>query len=421
MPAALTEAEAAERLAVIEDHRQRRRPATEVARALGLTVSAMRKWLSDRGQPGYIVSRAQVTAAAADSQAEAPEPEPDPVEERRERFLRRQVSKLESDLTEARLLCDELAGFGRLPSDPPQWARDASSGSGSASVIVAHTSDWHVGERIAPGEVQGVNAFDETIAAARLGRYFNAVAEIGNRWAASTELRGCLFTMAGDMISGSIHEELEATQALTSFEQCALAADIAEAGLRVLLEAYNKVHVIAVPGNHGRATRKSWAKKYGHLSYDILIAARLMDRFRGDGRVTWQIDGQTDQLFRCLGLNLAVTHGDKLGTGGGRGFIGPLAPMTRGLKSFRSHFAGLGHDVDLVLAGHWHTSANIPGALFNGSVPGYSEFGRDIRAGVEPAQQWVARITDKWGVYERCEVRLDERPVALVNGGADVF
>lgn len=61
------------------------------------------------------------------------------------------------------------------------------------------------------------------------------------------------------------------------------------------------------------------------------------------------------------------------------------------------------------------TSAALPRALFNGSIPGYSEFGRDIRGGVEPPKQWVALMTPRWVLRERCDVVLAEPPRANIK------
>jgi hypothetical protein len=46
--------------------------------------------------------------------------------------------------------------------------------------------------------------------------------------------------------------------------------------------------------------------------------------------------------------------------------------------------------------------------LANGSVPGYSEYGDDLRAVVEPPQQWLYLLHSRWWMRERLPVQLEE-------------
>ena len=103
-----------------------------------------------------------------------------------------------------------------------------------------------------------------------------------------------------------------------------------------------------------------------------------------------------------------VTHGDKMGTGGGQGFAGPELPIIRGAAKIRAQRASIGLRTDLILTGHYHKSTAIAGVLGNGSVVGYSEYGSQLRVAVEPAKQWMARFSHKWGLCERLDVQLSE-------------
>lgn len=345
-----------------------------------------------------------------------------PAERHNADFWRRKARALEDELLHIRRLADQLGGIREIRVSIPTWTQ-APSGSRGASAVLVHTSDHHMGEVIRAGEVQGVNAFDPDICARRLRRMASAACEIGSRWASDTDCRGAVLTLAGDLISGDIHEELTATQELTAHEQVQASVEAIAAMIRLLVEGFGRVHVVGVPGNHGRTTRRPTAKRYGALSYDILICAMVAREFPGDDRITWQVDGATDQFLTVWGRTLMVTHGDKLGTGGGMGFAGPVLPMLRGGHKVRLQQASLGQAPYLILAGHYHTSAAPPGMLFNGSVPGWSEYGRDVRAGVEPPKQWLALLHGKWGLRERLDVQLEDpappvKPRVRIDWGA---
>ena len=70
----------------------------------------------------------------------------------------------------------------------------------------------------------------------------------------------------------------------------------------------------------------------------------------------------------------------------------------------------MGTKIDLVLGGHYHTSANIRGALFNGSLVGYNEYAAAIRAPMDVPRQWVAMYRARWGLSERLDLQLEAPP-----------
>jgi hypothetical protein len=264
-----------------------------------------------------------------------------------------------------------------------------------------------MGEVIEPDEILGVNRFDPDVCRARLRRYFEASCTIGRRWASDTDCEGALLVLGGDMVSGSIHDELAATNALTSPEQVVAVVETIAAGIRLLASAYGKVHVVSVPGNHGRTTPKPTAKLYARLSYDIMVAAMLQERFRHDERLSFQHGDSKDQIVPVFGRTVFVTHGDKIGTKGGMGFAGPMLPIVRGTKKVEAQQARFGRRPDLILHGHYHTTGNAGAVLSNGSVPGYGEYADDLRAEPEPPQQWLFLLHSRWGLRERAPIQLE--------------
>lgn len=325
-------------------------------------------------------------------------------------YWQRRAREMEALLTSAEHAAEQLAGIRAQPVSIPDWVLDTRTGNRAGSVIGCLISDIHMGEVIAPGEILGLNAFNPEIAAARIKRYFEAALIVGNRWASDTDCRGVVLTLAGDLVSGSIHHELAMTNALTEHEQVLEVVAQIGAGIRLLLREYPAVHVVAVPGNHGRTTIKPTAKLYARLSYDILVASILAEQFRADTRVTWQYGEAKDQITPIFGRTIFSTHGDKIGTRGGMGFAGPDLPIVRGGKKIREQQASVGWTHDLIQFGHYHYSTNPANGrlLGNGSIPGYSEYASDLRAVVEPPQQWLYLLHQKWWLRERAPIQLEE-------------
>jgi hypothetical protein len=343
-------------------------------------------------------------------QAPDPKPELTRAETHDASFWKKKCIDLTKGLGQAEHLVEQLAGVRDVPYTIPSWMIDPrqTDSHRGRSVIGCLLSDIHMGEVITAEEIQGINAFNPEICRTRLERYFGAACTIGQRWASDTECDGAFLTLAGDLVSGDIHEELRMTNALTSHEQVQAVVEAVAPGIRLLKETYGRVHVVVLPGNHGRTTFKPTAKLYARLSYDNLVGAILEREFKNDDHVTFQMSAAKDQLTPIYGRTVLSTHGDKIGTKGGMGFAGPMLPIVRGSKKIEAQQAGIGRRPDMIQFGHYHTTGNPGNVLANGSVPGYSEYGDDLRAMVEPPQQWLYLLHSRWWLRERLPVQLEE-------------
>lgn len=322
-------------------------------------------------------------------------------------FWRKKAVAAQRAADEAEHVAEQLAGLRGVPLTVPDWMAAAGDGEKGRSVIGGLVSDVHMGEVIDPDEIHGTNAYNPDICRARMKRYFEAACVVGKRWAADTHCEGFMLALAGDLTSGSIHEELAQTNALTSPEQAIASAEVLSAGLIKLRLEYRRVHVVSVPGNHGRTTHKPTAKLYSRLSYDTMIASMLAERFRGDKDITFQVGPAKDQMVPVFGRTVFVSHGDKIGTRGGMGFAGPMLPIVRGTKKIEAQQARLGRRPDLILHGHYHSTGNAGAVLSNGSVVGYGEYADDLRADPEPPQQWLFLLHSKWWMRERAPILLE--------------
>lgn len=388
---------------------------SEAARRMGVNAATLQTWvrfeemIASRGEPNYLPDWSKFVAPA--------DPEITPIERTRAEvhdaeFWRKKFNTIQKDLGEAEHLVAQLGGLRDVPFTIPDWLVDTRAPKRGKSVIGCLLSDVHMGEVVDPEEILGINAFNQEICRSRLRRYFNAACIIGQRWTSDADCEGVLLALAGDLISGSIHAELDMTNDLTSHEQCLAVTEECAAGIRHLAETYGRVHVVVVPGNHGRTTHKPTAKLYARLSYDNLIGAMLASKFEADDRITFQMSAAKDQITPIFGRSVFTTHGDKIGTRGGMGFAGPMLPIVRGTKKIDAQQASIGRRPDLIQHGHYHTTGNPGnGVLSNGSVPGYTEYGDDLRAVVEPPQQWLYLLHNRWWLRERAPIQLEEPKV----------
>lgn len=325
-------------------------------------------------------------------------------------FWRKRARALEKQLDETQAILAKVSTLHGLRVREPEWTYPSEQPDSRATLIV-HTSDWHIGEVVEPGEMNGWNAFNLDIAETRVKRLAQAAVELGARWGEDTRVEGVLLTMGGDAISGDIHEELSRTNEVESLEAVREAVRLYAGLLKTLVDAFGRVHVAAVPGNHGRTTKRPTAKKYGALSYDTFIARGVADQFKADDRVSFHIADGPDALTVLYRYPVLLTHGDKMGTGGGQGFAGPVLPIIRGGHKARLQYGQSGQTPHLILQGHYHTSANPPGVLANGSLVGLNEYGYGLRGAWETPRQWVAMLRERWGLSERLDVQLEQPPL----------
>jgi hypothetical protein len=374
--------------------------AAAVARKHGTTDGTVRRIRSVMRDEGRSV-------AGGVAGVSAPAVSVDPIEVRDAAFWRRKATEAEKRATDTEHALRELAGISSRPVTLPEWSLPQ-PGKPSRAAGLIHVSDLHAGEVVRSEEVGGVNEYDPDIFVRRLRRLFAAAVEILPRWAADCDLQGVIVALNGDLISGDIHDELRRTNALTAHEQVTLATSEIAGGIRHIADRFGHVLVTVTPGNHGRTTEKTHAKRMAALSYDTLIGNMLATAFAGDARIVVNISAGADIRFPVFGWTILQTHGDSMGTGGGQGFAGPELPIVRGGKKIKLTGLATGDHFDIILTAHYHTSSNPGRLLANGSVVGFSEYSLRIRGEPEPPQQWLGLIHERWGLRERVPVVLED-------------
>lgn len=348
-------------------------------------------------------------------------PAPATLEIRDAAFWRRKSAEEQKRADESEHILREMAGIFRREVHVPKWTLPGDGKKGRAVGLI-HLSDLHNGEVVRPEEIGGINEYNPDIFQRRFRRMIAAAVEILPRWAADSDLKGVVVALNGDLISGDIHDELRRTNALTAHEQVAHTTDEIAGGIRPLADRFGNVLIVVTPGNHGRTTEKTHAKRMAALSYDTMIGNILARTFADDKRITVNVASGADVLFPIFGWSILQTHGDSMGTGGGQGFAGPELPIVRGGKKIKLSGFASGERYDIILTAHYHTSSNPGSILANGSMIGYNEYAVRIRAQPEPPMQWLALIHEKWGLRERHPVMLEdprppERPRVRVPAG----
>lgn len=274
----------------------------------------------------------------------------------------------------------------------PKWVYAAKT-SKAPGVPKIFLSDFHWGENVRREQVGGVNAFNLVIARNRLRAVIETTIALSKILSPEMAYPGIVVPLAGDMVSGNIHDELAATNELNTMPTLLDLYKNLVPAITLLADTFGNVFLPCVSGNHDRDTKKTWAKDRNHTSFGWLLYQFLAAHFADDKRVTFYIPDSSDALYRIYDLRYLTTHGDQFR--GGDGIIGPLGPITRGAQKKLARNQAVGQDFDVMEFGHFHTrmlSARLRG---NSSLKGYDEYAAASNFGFErPSQNFTMTHPD---------------------------
>lgn len=306
-----------------------------------------------------------------------------------------------------------IFSLAQQPINPPKWQTIDKKLPGGPGVPVLLTSDFQWGETVDRDEVDGHNEFNATIARKRYRRLIETTIHLCFDHTVKPKYPGIVYLRGGDAINGEIHEEFLASNDLLSVPAVRNLCEEECAGIEALLSKFSRVQVYSVPGNHGRTTRKPWASGYAFTNYETLLAWMIEREFKNEKRVRFVTPVSGDCYFSIYGTRFLLTHGDRIGSRGGQGFIGPIATILRGHHKTRQQYARQGQPVDYVLHGHFHTAAQLPHGIANGSLVGFNSFAKNvIRAEPEPPTQALFFVHEKFGLTHYWPVYVGEVPPA---------
>lgn len=285
-------------------------------------------------------------------------------------------------------------------------------------IPVLFTSDFQCGEVIKGEEIDGMNSYNSEIFAERYDTLITKTIQHVRNNIGSAQVPGIFYLRGGDAISGGIHAELKDTDDLSSIPAICFLHKKEVEGIKRLKAEFGTVKVISIPGNHGRLMGpwglKPRSKGYVETNLETLLACWLASTFEGDPNVEFYTPASGDAYFDVLGWKFLMAHGDRMGSRGGQGFVGPAATIARGHQKLFQNWSASNKHVDYILTGHLHTSLKLQRGFANGSLAGFGEFARDIQALPDAAKQWLFIVTEGEGIEQFFEVVVSAKPTRKV-------
>jgi len=326
--------------------------------------------------------------------------------------LQRELFNREADKLEADEVRRGILELGQHVSTPPEWATDRKKFPYNHGVPSLFLSDLHFGEVVRAEEVFFANEYDSDIAEQRIQNTVDRAIGLTHEVLNDPVYPGIHLVLGGDNINGMIHEELIVGSDGRLMDQILGVTDILAGVIIKLIKVYGNVFVTGVPGNHGRATMKTWTKFTAATNCDWLVY-QLLERFLTshvkDGSLVFMCPPARDITFKVAGRAYRLSHGDQFR--GGDGIIGPLGPITRGNKKKQATALGLPHDGEqykTLLIGHFHTLMMMPHLIMNGTTKGFDEFSLANNFEYQPPQQALWLTHEIYGINHYMPVLCDD-------------
>lgn len=325
--------------------------------------------------------------------------------------LKRQLQQSQDEVRDYERREEQIARAGSLKFHPVEIKPQGLHEARSPGFPMTIWSDWHWGEVVRRDETGGANSFNRRVAGQRVEALVNrTIALLSDYAGKNPTYPGIWVCLGGDMISGSIHEELRETNWGTVEEQALEVGDAIAGGLLRMADAYGEVYVPCVVGNHGRKAHRPPAKAKVRENREYGVYKSLQRQFASDTRFHFYVPEETDFYFSVYGHRFLLTHGDSLGVKGGDGIIGALGPITRGTIKVSASERQIGRDFDTIIMGHWHQyipRSEAVAAIVNGTLKGYDEYARlFLRARFSKPSQALWLVSPKHGIAAQWPVYL---------------
>lgn len=196
------------------------------------------------------------------------------------------------------------------------------SSNDSEATMVAVASDWHLEEIVKKSSVNGLNEFNEVIAQKRAEMYFNRLVRMHEIFNKDIDIKTLVLCLAGDFLSGNIHEELLENTNKRPIEAIMFAQNLLASGIEYILKNTDlKLVIPCSSGNHARINKKTHISTEQGNSLEHFMYHALASYFRNEKRVTFIIHEGYHTYVNIYSYVIRVHHGHAIKYNGGVGTI----------------------------------------------------------------------------------------------------
>ncbi len=304
--------------------------------------------------------------------------------------LERANKKLQGRLDHAEEFTKAVAGAVEPfpPFKAPRRSRSKTKKPVTACLVL---SDWHIGEMVSLAETAGVNEYNWQIAQDRMKHIVESFISWTETYRSAFTLdEVCVFSV-GDLVTGTIHQELAETNEFPVPIATAKAGQLLGEVYRRLAEVYPLVRGLqAGAGNHDRLTIKPRAKRKAEDSYTFLVHALAAQAVSQLSNVKIECPNQIAPAFDVAGHRVIATHGNEIKSVMGIPYYGIARYFARHAAKEQAMIRKgiLQMATSLYIFGHFHHFNVLQDglAVMNPSLVGPNEYDETAQRFAEPAQ-----------------------------------
>jgi len=253
--------------------------------------------------------------------------------------------------------------------------------------MVALIADAHIGKR--------TPSFDLDVAERRIDRWVKKLMRLKGLLEDGYKFSDIHICFLGDINDGTdIYAQMPHEQAETNvLQQAVIVAELFGDAAVKLKDAFGKVTICGVAGNHGRSGKRAARG----ANWDLVAYSFLEQRFRNDKRITTNFRRVDDfmQFINVRGHDIMLYHGHYIRMYQQVPWYGITTRVLRWAHSFRKE-----HLIKMICIGHFHQCGmhwlNDMCILLNGTLVTDDEWAR-ATIGYNPVTRWwVFGISNKY-------------------------
>ncbi|MBR4110370.1 MAG: metallophosphoesterase [Clostridia bacterium] len=275
----------------------------------------------------------------------------------------------------------------------------------SEETIVLMISDIQAGTYISSEASGGLNEYNWSILEKQFDQLYIGLEEIVTRHKRVAPIKSLHVHLIGDIVEGYDIFKGQTRQIDTEITEQAIGVkDLLCDFLQKALHLFDKIHVVAVPGNHGRIGTKG--ENLHYVSWDYIVYKWMQSELKNFDSITWQITKSWWQIDTIYGYNFLMFHGDDIKSWQGIPYYG----IDRAAKNYHELLELLGLKYNYLEIGHFHVPSELSGVttekFINGCWPGGSLYSmKGLVTANYPVQKLFA-VHPTQGVTYRYPIKL---------------
>lgn len=264
--------------------------------------------------------------------------------------------------------------------------------------------DTHYGAIQPASEVEGFGEYSPELCEHRCEKFTQNVIEWANLQRSAYPIENLHILVAGDLISGDIHDELRVTNAFPVTKQVVGASHILARQILMAAQHFKIVNIhFIVEDNHARLTKKPQAKEAGINSLNYIVGNMTNILVSKQKNVEFHIYPQYEAVVNVEGRRYLLLHGHNIMGWGGIPYYGIDRKTAK--EAIKRMNASHGLRFDKVIMGHLHHPVSHPIYWIGGSVSGTDAYDHKNGRHSAPSQaSWL--VHPKHGEFARIDWKL---------------